>query len=110
MAFDDILSGDIRVHYTNDSGGDKQIRWTGSATGTRTINELYSALQDLFDDVTGGVGDQMAEGIPISAQTPTQYTIGRIETNDEERAVKRVRHVAAELSRPMFEWSMTKGF
>ena len=35
-----------------------------------TMNELYSFLQDLFDEP-----DQMDDPIPMSAQTPTQYTI-----------------------------------
>jgi hypothetical protein len=81
-----ILSGDFTVYFTNDSSGDGdlQITWTGSAAGTRTVNEVYSALQDLFDNNTAGVGDYMDEGIPMSASTPTQYTIGEVETNDNE--------------------------
>ena len=81
-----ILGGDFTVYFTNDTSGDGdlQIIWTGSATGTRTVNELYSNLQDLFDNNTAGVGDYMNEGIPMSASTPTQYTIGEIETNDNE--------------------------
>jgi hypothetical protein len=81
---DTILSGDFTVYYTNDTGGDKQIRWTGSATGTRSVNELYGALQDLFDNVSGGAGEHMEEGIPMAALTPTQYTLGLIEVNDPE--------------------------
>ena len=81
-----ILGGDFTVHFTNDvsGAGDKQIIWTGSAVGTRTTNELYSAIADLFDNNTAGSGDYMDEGIPMSAQTPTAYTVGRIETNDIE--------------------------
>jgi len=78
-----ILGGDFTVYFTNDTGGDKQIKWTGS-TGTYTVKALYKAIQDEFDDNTAGVGDNMEEGIPMSAQTPTQYTIGEIETNDSE--------------------------
>lgn len=81
-----LLSGDITVYFTNDTGGDKQIKWTGSTanTATRTVNEVYSAVMDLFDNVTAGAGDYMNEGIPMKAITPTQYDIGIIETNDEE--------------------------
>jgi hypothetical protein len=79
-----ILSGDFTVYYTNDTGGDKQIKWTGSSTGTRTVLELYKEIQNLFDNDTGSVGDHMEEGIPLSTQTPTQFTIGRIEANDSE--------------------------
>lgn len=78
-----ILGGDFTVYFTDDTNGDKQVKWTGS-TGTYTVKELYKAIQDEFDDNTAGVGDNMDEGIPMSAQTPTQYTIGRVETNDSE--------------------------
>jgi hypothetical protein len=67
-----ILGGDFTVYYDeSDSGGTdrRQIKWTGT-TGTRTVNELYSALQDLFDDSA-----QMDDRVPMSAQTPTDYTM-----------------------------------
>lgn len=73
---DVILSGDFSVYYSADNAR-KQIKWTGSATGTRTTNELYSALQDLFDELT-----QLDDGSPMSAQTPTEYTIGAIDASD----------------------------
>lgn len=81
-----VLSGDITIYFTNDTGGDKQIRWTGSAAtnATRTVNEVYSAVLDVFDNVSVGAGLYMSEGIPLRAITPTQYTIGEIETNDDE--------------------------
>lgn len=74
---DTILGGDFTVYYTADNSR-KQIKWTGSATGTRTVNELYSALQDLFDELA-----QMDDGVPMSAQTPTEYTIGAIDASDK---------------------------
>ena len=70
---DTILSGDFTVFYDADNL-QKRLSWTGSATGTRTVNELYSALQDLFDELA-----QMDDGSPMSAQTPTEYTIGVID-------------------------------
>jgi hypothetical protein len=73
---DVILSGDFTVYYTADNAR-KQIKWTGSPTGTRSANELYSAIQDLFDELT-----QLDDGIPMSAQTPTEYTIGAIDASD----------------------------
>jgi len=81
-----VLGGDITIYFTDDTGGDKQIKWTGSAanTATRTVNEVYSAVMDVFDNVTAGAGDYMNEGVPFRAVTPTQYTIGEIETNDNE--------------------------
>jgi hypothetical protein len=81
-----VLAGDITIYFTNDTGGDKQIRWTGSAanTATRTVNEVYSAVIDVFDNVAVGAGEFMDEGIPFRAVTPTSYLIGQIETNDNE--------------------------
>jgi hypothetical protein len=75
---DTILSGDFTVYYLAENR-QKRIEWTGSATGTRTVNELYSALQDLFDQQ-----NQMDDGIPMSAQTPTEYTMGKIDPGDAE--------------------------
>lgn len=75
---DTILSGDFTVYYGAENR-QKRIVWTGSATGTRTVNELYSALQNLFDELT-----QMDDGVPMSAQTPTEYTIGIIDSGDKD--------------------------
>jgi hypothetical protein len=73
---DSILGGDFTVYYGDDNRK-KYIRWTGAASGTRTVNELYSALQDLFDEQ-----GQMEDGIPMSAQTPVEYTVGIIDSGD----------------------------
>lgn len=75
---DTILGGDFTVYYEAENR-QKRIEWTGSATGTRTANELYSALQDLFDEL-----NQLDDGTPMSAQTPTEYTIGIIDTGDDD--------------------------
>lgn len=75
---DTILNGDFTVYYGVENR-QKRIVWTGSANGTRTVNELYSALQDLFDEL-----NQMDDGVPMSAQTPTEYTIGIIDTGDKD--------------------------
>lgn len=75
---DTILSGDFTVYYGAENR-QKRIVWTGSSTGTRTVNELYSSLQNLFDELT-----QMDDGVPMSAQTPTEYTIGIIDSGDKD--------------------------
>jgi hypothetical protein len=75
---DTILSGDFTVYYKSENRR-QQIVWTGSTEDTRTVRELYSALMDLFDEA-----NQMNEGIPMSAQTPTEYTLGRIEAVDTD--------------------------
>jgi len=74
---DTILSGDFTVYYLSENRR-KQIKYTGSGT-TYTVNELYSALQDLFDELT-----QLDDGTPMSAQTPTEYTIGIIDVGDND--------------------------
>lgn len=64
-------------------GGHNQIRWTGT-TGTTDIQDLYSAIQDLMDNNTAGVGDYMAWGTPMQAITPTSFRIGQIASNDPD--------------------------
>jgi hypothetical protein len=54
----------------------KRIEWV---SGTCTVRKLYSALQDLFDELT-----QMDDGVPMSAQTPTEFTIGIIDAGDSD--------------------------
>src|SRR5210317_1996263 len=77
-----ILSGDFTIYFSGDTGGDKQIKWTGT-TGTYTVRQLYSATMDVFDNVTGGAGDHMSSGVPFKAITPRAYQIGKIESNDD---------------------------
>ena len=87
MTTEVLLSGDITVYFPGDAAGDKQIKWTGSTafTATRTVNELYTALQDLFDNNTAGTGDYIAYdfGIPMKAVTPRVYDFGLIERDDD---------------------------
>lgn len=71
------------VYYASDvgaSGGYKQIRWTGGSTGTNTVNELYSALADLFSDETQNDAE---DTMPMVALTPTLYEIGASDAGDE---------------------------
>lgn len=75
---DTILGGDFTVFYLAENR-QKRVVWTGSATGTRTANELYSALADLLDEL-----NQMDDGSVLSAQTPTEYTIGIIDPSDKD--------------------------
>lgn len=72
----DVILTNWTVYYAGDTGGDQQVRWTGT-TGTNTVNELYSAIQDLFDE-TG----QLDDSLPISGQTPSDYTMGEIEAGE----------------------------
>jgi len=74
---DTILGGDFSIYYEAENR-QKRIEWSGGAT-TRTANELYSALQDQFDELA-----QMDDGSPMSAQTPTEYTIGIIDAGDDD--------------------------
>lgn len=83
MANASILSGNFTVYFDGDASGDKQIVWTGSTanTATNTVNELYSALVDLFDTNDGTTGTYIESGfeIPIKAITQTIYNIGLLE-------------------------------
>ena len=57
---DTILNGNWTVHYASD-GLQQRLEYTGSSGETNTLNQLYSALQDLFDEPA-----QMDELIPMS--------------------------------------------
>ncbi|MGI9317646.1 MAG: hypothetical protein ACR2QW_09965 [bacterium] len=75
---DTILSGDITVNYL-DENRQKMIEWTGSATGTRTANEFYSAMATLLDEAATG-----DDATAIFADTPVEYTVGVIDANDAD--------------------------
>lgn len=75
---DTILNGDITINYSDDNRW-KSLNWSGSAGETYPMNQVYSALQDLFDE-TG----QMDDGSVMSAETPTEYTIGIIDSGDTD--------------------------
>lgn len=73
------IADDFTIDYV-----DKKITYTGTVTDgipqtIYTVNELYSYLQDTFDEPA-----QMDNPIPMSAQTPTQYTLLNIWFMDEE--------------------------
>jgi hypothetical protein len=75
---DAILGGDVTIYYL-DENRQKRLAWTGSASARRTANELYSALMDWFDE-----SGQMDDGVPMSAQTPVEYTVGTIDAGDSD--------------------------
>jgi hypothetical protein len=66
-----ISTGDFTIDYVN-----KVIRYDGAETAPHPLadmlstNALYSFLQDTFDEL-----DQMDNPVPMSAQTPTAYTL-----------------------------------
>lgn len=73
---DTILGGDITVYYL-DENRQKRMEWTGSATGTRSGNEFYSATATLLDEAATG-----DDATAIFADTPVEYTVGIIDAND----------------------------
>lgn len=75
---DTILGGRWTVYYGAENR-QKRVSFSGSVTETDPVNALYSALQDLFDEL-----NQMDDGVVISAQTPTEYTIGIIDAGDKD--------------------------
>ncbi len=58
------IGDDFTIDYVN------QRIYHSSGTTVYTVNELYSYLMDTFDELT-----QMDDTIPMSAQTPTEYTL-----------------------------------
>jgi len=75
---DTVLSGRWTVYYGSENR-QKRIKWTGGSAEPDTVKSLYLALMDLFDEL-----NQMDDGVPISAQTPTEYTIGIIDPGDKD--------------------------
>ncbi len=59
-----MISDDFTIDYVN-----KRV-YHFNGTTIYTVNELYSYLMDTFDELA-----QMDDTIPMSAQTPTEYTL-----------------------------------
>lgn len=73
---DTILSGRWTVYYLAEN---RQKRLVYSGSGTRdSVKDIYLALMDLYHN-----GTQMDDGIPIQADTPTEYKIGRFDAGDK---------------------------
>lgn len=77
---DTILAGDLTVYYLDDSRR-KQIRWTGGTlkTDTQKMISVYGAAEDLMTQPT-----QLDDGLIFSAETPGEYTVGKIDAGDGE--------------------------
>lgn len=73
-----ILGGDVTVEYLANNRL-KYMYWSGAAADTRTINELYSAMATLLDETT-----TIDSGTAFSAETPVEYTTGKIDSGDSE--------------------------
>lgn len=58
------ISSDFSIDYVN-----KRV-YHSSGTTVYTVNQLYTYLMDMFDEVA-----QMDDDVPMSAQTPTEYTM-----------------------------------
>jgi hypothetical protein len=70
---DTILNTDVTVSYLDESR-QAVVSWSGDENTTYSMNQLYSGLMDLFDEPA-----QSDNPIPMSAQTPTEYTGGKID-------------------------------
>ena len=73
---DSILGGNFTVYYLADNNR-KQIKWSGSVSGTNTVNQLHSALQSLLGEL-----NQMDDGTATFGNTPVDYKIGCIDQTD----------------------------
>ena len=75
---DTILTGKFTVYYLDDNRR-KQIRWTGTTakTDTQKMIDVYSATEDLMTLPT-----QQDDGLIFSAETPGEYTIGKIDAGE----------------------------
>lgn len=77
---DTILGARWKVFYEAENRQKRLVRDTAvSPTVIDTLKDIYLALADLFHSPT-----QMDDGVPMSAQTPTEYTIGIIDSGDDD--------------------------
>lgn len=58
------ISSDFSIDYAN-----KRVYYVGGGT-TYSVNQLYTHLMDTFDELV-----QLDDPVPMSAQTPTEYTM-----------------------------------
>jgi hypothetical protein len=72
-----VLSGAFTIYYLSETR-QKRIIWSGTS-GTYSLVELYTALQDLFDE-----SSQMDDATPLTAVTPTEFQIGLIDLDDQQ--------------------------
>jgi len=73
-----ILNGDVGVWWLNNNRT-KMLDWIGGTNYNYTMNELYSAMQNLQDEP-----DTVDDGTAFFADTPVEYTIGKIDANDND--------------------------
>ena len=78
MADATILNGDIGINYFANNR-QKLMYWIGGTNTEYTMNELYSAMATLLDETT-----TIDSGTAFSAETPVEYTTGKIDTGDTE--------------------------
>jgi hypothetical protein len=72
-----ILNTDVSVYYLSNNRT-KMLDWVGT-TGTYTMNELYSAMATLLDE-----SDTIDDGSAFFADTPVEYTTGKIDAGDND--------------------------
>jgi len=77
---DTILGGKLTVYYFADNRR-KQIRWTGATDKDdfQKMIDVYDAAEDLFS-----IPAQSDDGVIFSAETPGEYTVGKIDAGETE--------------------------
>lgn len=78
MADATILNGDIGVDYLANNR-QKRMYWIGGTNSSYTMNQLYSEMATLLDETT-----TIDSGTAFSAETPVEYTTGKIDSGDTE--------------------------
>ncbi len=73
-----ILNGDVGVWWLSNNRT-KMLGWVGGTNEDYTINELYSAMQNLQDEPA-----TVDDGTAFFADTPVEYTIGKIDAGDND--------------------------
>ena len=73
-----ILNGDVGVWWLPNNRT-KMLDWIGGTNEDYTMNELYSAMANLQDEP-----DTVDDGTAFFADTPVEYTIGKIDAGDND--------------------------
>ena len=73
-----LLSGNW-TYYTRSENNRRQLKWSGSATGTNTLNEVYSAIQAGITN-----SSYTDDKNPMRADTPDIYRMVNAAFIDDE--------------------------
>lgn len=75
---DTVLSGRWTVYYKAENR-QQRVTWTGGSASPDAFQDLYLAIQDLFDEQA-----QMDDSSPLGYDTPTEFRLGLIDSGSKD--------------------------